>query len=184
MIRQESKYYPDTFQMKEFKEFNNDVLIIHIKYDKEKEIIFESNSFGKGKYKNGTQHGEWIEFSSAENDIENKSFNVIQKGKYIKGKRHGLWNSFYETGEPYWSNVKMFHGDVLDQELLFYYITGEIRLKANYKNKKQNGEWIWYYINGNIHSKGMFIDGCRDGIWFEYDINGEIISETKHLKHD
>ena len=40
MVRQEITYYPDTFKTKEYKEYHNDVLIVHTKYDENNKKIY------------------------------------------------------------------------------------------------------------------------------------------------
>ena len=40
MVKQEITYYPDTFQTKEYKEYHNDVLIVHTKYDENNKKVY------------------------------------------------------------------------------------------------------------------------------------------------
>ncbi len=43
MIKQESTYYPDSFQMREFKEFSNSEVILHQKFDVDGHLYFQED---------------------------------------------------------------------------------------------------------------------------------------------
>ena len=40
MVRQEITYYPNTFKTKDYKEYHNNVLVVHTKYDENNKKVY------------------------------------------------------------------------------------------------------------------------------------------------
>ncbi len=181
MIRQESTYDKDTYKELEYKEYSDDVLIIHKKRDKDGNLIYSLNSSGSGRFLNGEKHGAWIEHVDADCEIYGKSFRISQKGKYYKGKINGNWSCFYESGELYYSDAKFKDSKIANQKINFFHKTGEIKLTAFYKDGKNEGQWIWYYTNGNIYQKTTYSQGNIHGQSITYDINGQVLKSDEYF---
>ena len=59
-----------------------------------------------------------------------------------------------------------------------YYENGNLRVKGNFKDGKENGLWEWYSENGQLEKKGNYKEGLReDGLWEFYYKNGQLISK-------
>ena len=77
-----------------------------------------------------------------------------EQGKIIKGKREGKW--------------------------LFYYESGQLNKKGNYKNGKREGEWLVFHHSGKLKEKGNFIDGKEEGEFLYYRYNGSLKSKSNY----
>ena len=59
-----------------------------------------------------------------------------------------------------------------------YYENGNLRVKGNFKDGKENGLWEWYSENGKLEKKGNYKEGLReDGLWEFYYKNGQLSSK-------
>ncbi len=74
------------------------------------------------------------------------------QGKISKGKREGEW--------------------------LFYYESGQLERKVNYKDGKREGERLNYWDNGQLRSKSNFKDGRKEGERLIYHKNGQLIKKS------
>ncbi len=72
MIRQESTYNPDTYQLLEFKEFSHGELVMHYKYDEHNVPIYSFNNGNLREYIKCTNtdinHGDIVEFKTFTGD--------------------------------------------------------------------------------------------------------------------
>ena len=75
-----------------------------------------------------------------------------RQGKISKGKREGEW--------------------------LFYYESGQLERKVNYKDGKREGERLNYWDNGQLRSKSNFKDGRKEGERLIYHKNGQLIKKS------
>ena len=57
-----------------------------------------------------------------------------------------------------------------------YYGNGQLKMKLNYKDGKQDGLTEYYYGNGQLEMKGNMKDGELDGLWVQYDPYGQLKS--------
>ncbi len=133
------------------------------------------------------------------------------------GNKNGV-NQFYNKDGKVDSSKVYKNGNLLSKGLIdeagyyqgyweYYYLTGELKSKGNYKDSKKIGEWIYYFKNGNIEQKGKFdangkftskwtwyyengkilreeefLKGIEDGYLVEYDKNGNVITEGEYLE--
>ena len=75
-----------------------------------------------------------------------------RQGKISKGKKEGEW--------------------------LFYYESGQLERKVNYKDGKREGERLNYWDNGQLRSKSNYKDGKKEGERLIYHKNGELIKKS------
>jgi uncharacterized protein len=54
----------------------------------------------------------------------------------------------------------------------FYFETGELKSKGDYKDNLKTGEWIYYYISGQIEQRGKFVKDKPAGTWTRFYENG------------
>jgi antitoxin component YwqK of YwqJK toxin-antitoxin module len=68
----------------------------------------------------------------------------------------------------------------------YYYSSGTIKSKGNYKKHRRVGVWKYYYKNGQLEQIGKFNKGLPDGLWKYYFENGQIKREEyyKYGKED
>lgn len=55
------------------------------------------------------------------------------------------------------------------------YPSGYVRLIAEYKFGKRNGNWIWYRRNGKFEKTGEFEEDTESGLWQYYNNDGRLI---------
>jgi len=64
---------------------------------------------------------------------------------------------------------------------VFYYKTGEIKAKGNYKRNRKTGEWNYYFRNGDIEQKGSFTKNKHSGTWIWYYPSGKVWREEEYV---
>ncbi len=186
MTRQESTYYPDTYQMRDFKEFFHGQLMLHEKYDADGSLSYRENEKGKGSFQTVSDEcgnsdrfkiGFWEEYESI--DEENSS--IIVFGKYINGKREGIWTVKYDSGELLIEAID-YTNDMLNGEVKTLFKDGNLRTISNYSDNRLNGKYSQFNNNGSIKLKGFFLNDSKEGDWDVYDEDGVKI-ETKFYKN-
>ena len=61
---------------------------------------------------------------------------------------------------------------------MIYYENGNLRVKGNFKDGKENGLWEWYSENGKLEKKGNYKEGLQeDGLWEFYHKNGQLLEK-------
>ena len=87
--------------------------------------------------------------------------NEVETDKLVY--RNGL---YYEV-----NSTKPFTGSVVE-----YHDNGQLEMRGNYKDGKDDGLWESYYENGQLEMRGNYKDGEPDGLReFHYD-NGQLES--------
>ncbi len=142
----------------------------------------------------GKKHGKWKEFY--ENGILKK------EGTYKHGLEHGYFKEYdiesnlvsaakYVNGEKQMNVAELKKLDVITE----YYPSGNVKIKATYKDKVPEGIWREYseegeveksyvYKNGVVIGEGIITEkGEKNGEWKEYYNDGQIKAEGKY-DHD
>ena len=76
---------------------------------------------------------EWFQYDDY-GQIEYSGYYIHREGREVEGERER-------------------EGEWLD------YSGGNLRVKRNYKDGKEEGEWLWYDINGQLRQTQIFKDG-------------------------
>ena len=117
----------------------------------------------------------------------NKPFTGIIKAKaegknfeyYVTdGMKNGEFKITFENG-----NLIMKGNIVNDKNegiWLYYYPSGELESEGNFKNNKADSIWTWYFPNGRVKEKGYFVDGLREGNAKMYDELGNVSMENEY----
>ena len=94
-------------------------------------------------------------------------------------KKQGTWKYYYETGE-----LKA-KGDFKDNfktgEWIFYYEDGKIEQRGKYVKDKPSGLWTWYYTNGNKWREENLVKGVEEGSLIEYNKDGIEILKGEYV---
>ena len=77
-------------------------------------------------------------------------------------------------------NVKTTRGNTWFNTSVRWYEDGRKRLKANYKDNKEDGKDTEWYEDGRKKSEINWKDGEKDGKWTEWDENGMKRSESNY----
>ena len=88
--------------------------------------------------------------------------------RYDNGKKKDI---IYFTGRN--NNIKIV-------KQIFYYENGQIEIKANFKDGKQDGKLTSYHENGWLKQEGTFKDGKQDGKSIFYNEDGSIRKEEMY----
>jgi antitoxin component YwqK of YwqJK toxin-antitoxin module len=98
---------------------------------------------------------------------------------YVKdGLKNGEFKITFENG-----NLVMKGNIVNDKnegKWVYYYPSGELESEGNFKYNKPDGIWAWYFPSGKVKEKGIFVDGLREGNWKMYDELGHISMENEY----
>jgi antitoxin component YwqK of YwqJK toxin-antitoxin module len=117
----------------------------------------------------------------------NKPFTGLVKSKaegknfeyYVKdGLKNGEFKITFENG-----NIIMKGNIVNDKnegKWVYYYPSGELESEGNFKYNKPDSIWAWYFPSGKVKEKGIFVNGLRDGNWKMYDELGNISMENEY----
>ena len=130
----------------------------------------------KGTYKNGLMNGRWEFYFS--------NGNMSGMGQYKDGKgtdggdtgiprhgRHGKWTFWYESGEvkekQNWKNEK------LDGLYTKWYENGQKKREGTFKDGKRVGLYTSWFENEQKSSERTYKDGKLDGLWTRWYENGQ-----------
>ncbi len=121
-------------------------------------------SFKTG-YKNGLEHGKYIEFMEGFPSMEGNRVDGVDEGEWIG----------YEYGQVSWKeNVK--NGVTVTLTSFSYYDNGQIASKEVYNNDEElHGISVTYHQNGQLKSKIEYQNGAILRVIEEYDFNGNQI---------
>lgn len=201
-------------KVKEEKRFKEDKLKGYYKYYGSDGHLDSANLYIMGvkqiDEKNSADFEILTDYYSSGNIKETSVYNSA-------GNKNGV-NQFYNKDGIIDSSKVFNNGNLLSKGLIdeagyyqgyweYYYLSGELKSKGNYKDGKKFGEWVYYFKNGNIEQKGKFdlngrftskwkwffengnilrqeefLKGIEDGYLIEYDINGNIITEGEFLE--
>tara|TARA_Y100000741_G_scaffold312582_1_gene257162 strand:- start:88 stop:738 length:651 start_codon:yes stop_codon:yes gene_type:complete len=122
-------------------------------------------SFKTG-YKNGLEHGKYVEFMEGFLSMEGNRVNGVDEGEWIG----------YEYGQITWTeNVK--DGVTVSLAEFSYYDNGQIASKEIYNNDEElHGITEAYHRNGQLKSKIEYQNGAVVRVIEEYDFNGNQIN--------
>ena len=65
---------------------------------------------------------------------------------------------------------------------VYYYPSGELESEGIFKGNKPDSIWTWYFPSGKVKEKGNFINGLREGNSKMYDELGNISMENDYKK--
>lgn len=124
---------------------------LQIKDGLEKRLIYTTNCYAIGNYKNNKEEGEWKEVNANNQIVASYKFvdgkrdgkgsfsystNKTQREDYYeKGKKMGNWKYFYENG--YIQEEESYTNDKLDGPNKFYDSTGTL-------------DYTFFYLNGEV----------------------------------
>ena len=122
-------------------------------------------SFKPG-YKNGLEHGKYMEFMEGFLSMEGNRVNGVDEGEWIG----------YEYGQLSWTeNVK--NGVTITLSEFSYYDNGQLATKEVYNNDEElHGISEAYHQNGQLKSKIEYQKGALLRVIEEYDFNGNKIN--------
>ena len=120
----------------------------------------------KTGYKNGLEHGKYVEFMEGFLSMEGNRVNGVDEGEWIG----------YEYGQITWTeNVK--NGVTVSLAEFSYYDNGQIASKEIYNNDEElHGITEAYHQNGQLKSKIEYQNGALVRVIEEYDFNGNQIN--------
>ena len=120
----------------------------------------------KTAYKNGLEHGKYVEFMEGFLSMEGNRVNGVDEGEWIG----------YEYGQITWTeNVK--NGVTVSLAEFSYYDNGQIASKEIYNNDEElHGITEAYHQNGQLKSKIEYQNGALVKIIEEYDFNGNLLN--------
>jgi antitoxin component YwqK of YwqJK toxin-antitoxin module len=117
----------------------------------------------------------------------NKPFTGFVKAKaegknfeyYIKdGLKNGEFKITFENG-----NLIMKGNIVNDKnegKWVYYYPSGELESEGNFRDNKADSIWTWYFPSGKIKEKGNFVNGLREGNAKMFDESGNVSMENEY----
>jgi antitoxin component YwqK of YwqJK toxin-antitoxin module len=98
---------------------------------------------------------------------------------YVKdGLKNGEFKITFENG-----NLIMkgnIFNDKNEGKWAYYYLSGELESEGNFKHDKPDSIWVWYFPGGKVKEKGIFVNGLREGMWKMYDELGNVSMEKEY----
>ena len=86
-----------------------------------------------------------------------------------------------DTIKTYHENGKLKSEGILKDGLwIRYFYNGNLSIKGNFKDNKQEGYWMSYYDNGQLYLDRIYKDGKLEGIWKSYYENGQLNYEWNY----
>jgi antitoxin component YwqK of YwqJK toxin-antitoxin module len=105
---------------------------------------------------------------------EGKNFEYSVK----EGLKNGEFKITFENG-----NLIMKGNIVNDKnegKWVYFYPSGELESEGNFKLNKPDSVWVWYFPGGKVKEKGIFVNGLREGNWKMYDEFGNVSMEYEY----
>ena len=112
---------------------------------------------------------------------ENKPFTGKVKGEASKktiqyevrnGVKSGEFIVYFPNG-----NVEL-KGNMVENknegEWSYYYSDKTLESRGDFKNDLADGKWVWYFHNGNLKEEGKYEEGKREGEWLSFNDDGSL----------
>ena len=61
----------------------------------------------------------------------------------------------------------------------YYYLSGELLSRGEYRNGKPNGPWMSYHINGSPRSSWVYKDWNQHGLSQSYGEHGDLVEKGR-----
>ncbi|MDC0177606.1 hypothetical protein OAJ14_05605 [Polaribacter sp.] len=97
--------------------------------------------------------------------------------KSIDGKKE---NEYIEEKK----GITYYKGEPFTGEIFRNYKNGQLWIRSNYKDGKEDGLSEMYYENGQLEYKENYKDGKKDGLYEEYDENGQLYIRSNYKDGD
>lgn len=108
--------------------------------------------------------------------------NIKNAVNYENGKIVGVAYFYYNDVENTQRAEVIFEEDYIEGTYKEYYDNGARKANILYKNGERNGDAEYYYTTGNLKIKAHFKDNLKHGKWVYYDEKGDIILTEKWKK--
>ncbi|MEZ4804340.1 MAG: hypothetical protein R2852_02315 [Bacteroidia bacterium] len=148
-----------------------------------KQLTYNLNGkvFEKSEYRMGKLHGKKTEYhDNGQKKMEAKYCDDLLCGNFKKWSANGVlleelnYKVRYDSLRK--SNVNVKHG-----KTLYYYASGELKLKGNYDEGKLSGVQEEYYSNGQLNSKIYYNNGLLEGTKQVYTAEGNLLIKESYV---
>ncbi|WP_300392199.1 hypothetical protein [Fusobacterium sp.] len=136
-----------------------------------------------------TDDDDFSYYDLSRTDIES-DFSIIKPIGISKFKDDDLYYQLYGDGEPFSGEGVYYYSDSIVSESEFengqykryteFYMNGRLRILANFKNGKLNGDQREYYSTGKVKRKSTRKDGKLDGKEIAYYSNGRVLRKVNY----
>lgn len=121
-----------------------------------------------GEVNGKTQVGPWIWYFSNGNERVICHFDS-------SGKQHGSYRSNFKDGKPY-LEYTVVH-DSLNGEMRYYFPTGKVFKRFQYRMGVVQDTQMSYHLNGNVSYRMVYRDGKKNGTALYYHSNGQLAAD-------
>jgi antitoxin component YwqK of YwqJK toxin-antitoxin module len=146
-------------------------------------ILFFSCSPGKSNRTNYYTKGNLVYRSGSNQpytgDIFAKTEGKLFEYKVKDGLKNGEFKISYDKG-----NLIMKGNIVNDKnegKWVYFYPSGELESEGYYKDNRPDSIWTWYFPDGKVKERGMFVEGTRRGDWKMFDETGTVTMENIYV---
>ena len=104
---------------------------------------------------------------------------VSQGALNEKGKKNGKWTFYYKTGE-----IKAkgnYKNNRKTGQWIYYFRNGDVEQKGSFTKNKHSGTWTWYYPSGKVWREEEYVSGKEEGSFIEYDEDGEVLAKGEYF---
>jgi TonB family protein len=129
---------------------------LEIKDGLEKRLIYTTNCYAVGNFKNNKEDGDWKEIDS--------NNQIVANYKFVKGKRDGKGSFFYPSKKLQREDFYENGGKVGNWK--YFYENGKI--------KEEKG-----FLNDTLNGPNKFYDSTQNNTTTFYYLNGKVIKRTR-----
>jgi antitoxin component YwqK of YwqJK toxin-antitoxin module len=146
-------------------------------------VLFFSCNLGKPDRSNYYTKGNLI-YQTGSNNTYTGHIKQKTEGKWFEfnvkdGLKNGEFKITYDKG-----NLIM-KGNIIEDKnegkWVYFYPSGELESEGYFKNNLPDSTWTWYFPDGKVKEKGLFVEGTRRGNWKMYDNSGNITMENIYV---
>ena len=136
-----------------------------------------------GPYRNNKKEGIHQYYDEFGNVISAKIFEsdiLLAEGAYdAQGRKQGEWKYYFATGEL--KEKGDYKNDLKTGKWEYYFLNGRVEQTRSYLKDKPNGTWYWYYSDKELRKEEEYANGLEDGMSVEYSDSGTVVAKGEYI---
>jgi antitoxin component YwqK of YwqJK toxin-antitoxin module len=152
------------------------VLTYHESSDSIDAIFYHPNEYlaAKGRYNDRAKEGEWVFYSTNQEDF------IICIETYINNKKEGKSTKYHYSGQI--AEEHIYRNDIKHGAWTQYFTDGVTCIRSQFISNKVNGSFETFHPNGKKEITGTYVNDTREGAWLFYNDDGSLKQTIKYNK--